>query len=199
MNDFDEVRFPEDISFGAVGGPVFNNEVIETLSGNEMRNATQTLAKRRYRINYAMKDKEEKELLLNFFHARNGKSKGFRFKDWSDFTVKKEFLGFYHPDKTLFQFRKTYKSGASKYVRKISKVVKDSVHIYVNDQEIRKGFHICYNTGTLCFVNKMKLGNKIHASFEFDVPVRFDVDYLPIVCEKGDLFSCKDLQLIEII
>ncbi|MDJ1305788.1 MAG: DUF2460 domain-containing protein [Candidatus Midichloria sp.] len=39
---------------------------------------------------------------------------------------------------------------------------------------------------------------EIFASFEFDVPVRFDNDYLPISIDDAHIYSCSNINLIEI-
>jgi uncharacterized protein (TIGR02217 family) len=42
------------------------------------------------------------------------------------------------------------------------------------------------------------LEQKILTNFEFDVPVRFDIDYLPISIDGKNLYSCKEINLVEI-
>jgi uncharacterized protein (TIGR02217 family) len=53
-------------------------------------------------------------------------------------------------------------------------------------------------TGNITFTSPIKDGANIFANFEFDVPVRFDMDYLPISIDGKNLYSCKEINLIEI-
>ena len=74
MNVFEEVRFPEDISYGAIGGPEYSTKIISTNSGNEYRNITSTLSKLKFNISYGVKTKEQISKLLTFFRARRGRT-----------------------------------------------------------------------------------------------------------------------------
>ena len=64
---FDEVRFPEDISYGAIGGPEYLTKIIPLNSGNEYRNITNSLSKLKYNISYVVKTNEQISKLLTFF------------------------------------------------------------------------------------------------------------------------------------
>ncbi len=89
---FDEVRFPEDISYGSIGGPEYLTKIIPLNSVNEYRNITNSLSKLRYNISYGVKTNEQISKLLTFFRARRGKAIGFRFKDWSDYSARNELM-----------------------------------------------------------------------------------------------------------
>ena len=58
MNGFDEIRFPEDISYGAIGGPQYFTDIASTSSGGEYRNINYKDSKMKFNIAYAIKTKE---------------------------------------------------------------------------------------------------------------------------------------------
>jgi uncharacterized protein (TIGR02217 family) len=62
----------------------------------------------------------------------------------------------------------------------------------------REGYNIDYTAGNIIFTSPINAKINIFANFEFDVPVRFDMDYLPISIDGKDLYSCKEINLIEI-
>jgi hypothetical protein len=52
---FHEVRFPDDISRGARGGPQRRTQVVELASGDEERNASWASSRRRYDVAYGIR------------------------------------------------------------------------------------------------------------------------------------------------
>jgi uncharacterized protein (TIGR02217 family) len=52
---FHEVRFPDDISRGARGGPERRTQVVELASGDEERNASWADSRRRYDAAYGIR------------------------------------------------------------------------------------------------------------------------------------------------
>ncbi len=196
---FDEVRFPEDISYGSIGGPEYLTKIIPLNSVNEYRNITNSLSKLRYNISYGVKTNEQISKLLTFFRARRGKAIGFRFKDWSDYSARNELIGIGNDVVTQFQLIKIYKSGNSEYIRKITKPVSNSIVIYCDkEKSISDTYQIDYTTGIINFNSPVKKNTKISANFKFDVPVRFDVDFLPISIDSKNLYSCNNIKLVEI-
>ncbi len=81
---FHEVRFPDDISRGARGGPERRTQIVELASGDEERNASWANSRRRYDVAYGIRRADDLAAVVAFFEARNGRLHGFRFKDWGD-------------------------------------------------------------------------------------------------------------------
>ena len=81
---FHEVRFPDNISRGARGGPERRTQVVELASGDEERNASWAHSRRRYDVSYGIRRADDLAAVVAFFEARNGRLFGFRFKDWAD-------------------------------------------------------------------------------------------------------------------
>jgi uncharacterized protein (TIGR02217 family) len=119
---FDEVQFDPLISFGALGGPEFNTDIIKVDSGGEFRNVNWADPLRRWTVGHEIKEASEFTALLNFFMARDGMARGFRFKDWFDYTATQEDFGTLTGGPT-YQLIKTYSSGGQDRVRNIVKPV----------------------------------------------------------------------------
>ena len=82
---FHEIRFPTDLSFGALGGPERRTEIVTLSNGFEERNSPWAGSRRKYDAGIAMRSLEDIEEVIAFFEARQGQLYGFRWKDWSDF------------------------------------------------------------------------------------------------------------------
>lgn len=93
IQQFHEVRFPTDISYGSNGGPGFLTNILELASGHEQRNIEWSLAKAKYDVQYGIKTREQMQDVLDFFYARRGRGYGFRFKDWMDYQIPRQQIG----------------------------------------------------------------------------------------------------------
>ena len=82
---FHEIRFPDNISRGARGGPERRTQVVELASGDEERNASWANSRRRYDVAYGIRRADDLAAVVAFFEARNGRLYGFRTKDWADY------------------------------------------------------------------------------------------------------------------
>ncbi len=78
---FHEVRFPDNISRGARGGPERRTQIVALSSGDEERNASWANSRRRYDVSYGVRRADDLATVVAFFEARNGRLHGFRFKD----------------------------------------------------------------------------------------------------------------------
>ncbi|HEQ98804.1 MAG TPA: TIGR02217 family protein [candidate division Zixibacteria bacterium] len=179
-DDFHEVQFPTDISYESSGGPEFSTEVIELGSGHERRNQNWTYARQRWNVGYGVREKGQLDSLRAFFYARKGRAYGFRFKDHDDYQATGEELGTGDGSETEFQLIKTYSSGGESYERKITKPVSGTVTIYIDSVEQASGWSVDTTTGIVTFSSPPTSGEVITADFDFDIPVRFESDYLPV-------------------
>ena len=69
----------------------------------------------------------------------------------------------------------------------------------VTGERVKTGFSLDSTTGVLQFIKPPAAEEKIYASFEFDVPVRFQNNYLPITSDGKNDFSLSKLILVELI
>jgi uncharacterized protein (TIGR02217 family) len=80
MTGFHEVRFPDNIAYGATGGPEFATTVVATGSGHEKRNVNWSEARGRWDVASGLKKQAQIDELIAFFRARRGRAHGFRFR-----------------------------------------------------------------------------------------------------------------------
>ena len=195
---FVEVRFPEDISYGSSGGPVYSTDVVVTDGGFEKRNINWQSARARYNVAHGVKTQTQLDNLISFFRARKGRAYGFRFKDWSDYTASGQDLGTGDGVATDFQLVKSYNSGGVVENRAISKLVDGSLVVYFDGAVVSSGFTVDLAAGLMVFDTPPAIGVVLTVDFEFDVPVRFDTDALNSVLEDYGLHSWADIPLIEL-
>jgi len=198
MTSFNEVRFPADISFLAKGGPEFSTKIVQLSSGYEKRNISWENARARYEINFKDIAKNQSSKLVSFFTARRGMAYGFRFKDWNDFEAKNQIIGIGDGEKTEFQLIKNYGEDDFLYQRKITKPVSGTLLLYIDSVPQTTGFSVAYDTGIITFAGPVDVDSEITTSFEFDVPVRFNVDILQSETESYGKNSVQKIELIEV-
>lgn len=184
---FHEVRFPANLSFGSVGGPERRTEIVTLANGFEERNTPWAHSRRRYDAGVSMRSLDDIGALISFFEARQGQLFGFRWKDWADYrsglaSREVEFtdqvIGYGDGTTTRFQLIKTYVSGETNYVRPILKPVAGTVKVGLQGDPKQEGIDFGVDTaiGILAFEVPPAVNEMITAGFEFDVPVRFDID-----------------------
>ena len=204
---FHEIRFPDNISRGARGGPERRTQVVELASGDEERNASWANSRRRYDVAYGIRRADDLSAVVAFFEARNGRLFGFRFKDWADYksclpsqaiTATDQQIGIGTGAATQFQMVKRYTSGAQSWTRAIAKPVAGTVRIALGTVEQLSGWTLDSTTGVVTFTTAPGNGVIVLAGFEFDVTVRFDTDMLDVTLDIERLGSITSIPLLEI-
>jgi uncharacterized protein (TIGR02217 family) len=198
MQDFVEIRFPTDIAYGSSGGPAFSTDVTISQNGYEQRNSNWQQARARYNVAHGLKTRVQMDALIAFFRARHGRAVGFRFKDWSDYQANTQGIGVGDGMRREFQLIKRYGSGGQEQIRPILKPVVGSVEVRVNDLLQTSGVSVDTSNGVVSFVTAPVNGAIITASFEFDVPVRFDTDALDVTLEEIEAFTANAIMLVEL-
>jgi len=204
---FHEVRFPDNISRGARGGPERRTQIVELASGDEERNASWANSRRRYDAAYGVRRADDLAAVVAFFEARNGRLHGFRWKDWGDYksclpsaaiSPTDQEIGTGDGTTTTFQLGKYYGSGAQTWTRAIAKPVAGTVRIALGGAEQMTGWSVDTTTGVITLNAAPAAGVAITAGFEFDVPVRFDTDTLDVTLDLERLGSITSIPLLEI-
>ena len=204
---FLEIRFPDNISRGARGGPERRTQIVELASGDEERNASWANSRRRYDAAYGIRRADDLAAVVAFFEARNGRLYGFRWKDWADYTSRlpsglpaatDQALGTGDGTATDFQLVKVYSSGSQSWTRTITKPVDGTVTVAIDGIEQSSGWSVDTTTGLITFTTAPASGAIITAGFEFDVPVRFDTDTLDVTLDIERLGSITSIPLIEV-
>jgi len=204
---FHEIRFPDNISRGARGGPERRTQIVELASGDEERNASWANSRRRYDVSYGIRRADDLAAVVTFFEARNARLYGFRYKDWADYksslpsqaiTATDQQIGTGTGILNTFALAKRYTSGAQTWVRTIAKPVAGTVRVALGTVEQMSGWTLDAITGVVTFTSAPGGGVIIRAGFEFDVPVRFDTDMLDVTLDIERLGSITSIPLLEI-
>ncbi len=206
---FHEVRFPASLSFGSVGGPERRTDVVTLANGFEERNTPWAHSKRRYDAGLGMRSLDDVETLIAFFEARMGQMYGFRWKDWSDFKSSRasgtpafddQELALGDGETAIFPLVKTYRSGIHSYTRPITKPVKGTVRIGIEQDELQEGidYEIDVTSGLVTFAHPPDPAMQITAGFEFDVPVRFDTDHIQTSIASFQAGDVPNVPIIEV-
>ena len=204
---FHEIRFPDNISRGARGGPRRLTEIVELSSGDEERNSPWANSRRVYDVAYGIRDADDLARVVAFFEARGGQLHGFRFKDWADYKSGAPLaiaeptdqpIGLGDGAITTFPLVKLYRSGPHSWTRVIQKPVSGTTRIAVEGVEQLTGWSLEVATGIVTFDVAPAPGVAITAGFQFDVPVRFDTDQLDVTLNIERLGSISSIPLIEV-
>ncbi len=208
---FHEVRFPLDIAFGSSGGPERRTDIVTLGSGHEERNSPWSDSRRRYDAGYGVRSLEDLHAVIAFFEARHGRLHGFRWRDRADHasgafgvppTPVDELLGTGDGTQSTFDLKKHYASGGATYSRAITKPVEGTVRVAVDgvEQTLASDFVVDATNGRITFLSGREpaLGLNVTAGFEFDVPVRFDTDFLDISLSSFDAGDIPSIPLVEI-
>lgn len=204
---FDETRLSLRIGFGSAGGPAFSTEIVTIDGGYERRNQNWSQARRRFDAATGLRSASDVAALTAFFHARAGRARGFRLRDWSDYTsnangtgaasATDQPLGAGNGTTTQFQLAKTYTSGGVTHTRTIRKPVSGTVLVAVNGTPVASGWSVNTTTGIVAFTSAPASGAILTAGYSFDVPVRFDIDQLNLSLDNF-AGSHAQIPLIEI-
>lgn len=192
---FDNVRLPEHIEQGALGGPAFQTTIIALGTGAEQRNVDWLAQRCSYDVSYGVQHKKDFIEIVKFFYARLGRARGFRFKDWTDYEATDQQIGVGDGVRTTFQLVKNY-SSLVQYQRKITRPVANTVSVRVDN--VVSLFSVNVNTGLVTMSSAPADGAVVTASFEFDIPVRFDSDKLDLNARTDKVASIPSIEIVEL-
>ncbi|RAI36829.1 glycoside hydrolase family 24 [Rhodoplanes elegans] len=210
MAAFHEVLFPLDVALKSAGGPERRTEIVTLGSGREERNARWAHSRRRYDAGYGVKTLAALSAVVAFFEERRGRLHGFRWRDRLDHasaatgapTPLDQPIGTGDGSTATFALVKTYGGLHAPYRRPIVKPVAGSVVVAVNGVVQGEGTQVSCDpiTGIVTFLSghAPASGAVITAGFLFDVPVRFDTDYLEIDLSAFAAGAIPKIPLIEI-
>jgi uncharacterized protein (TIGR02217 family) len=195
-------RFPDQIAYGAVGGPQFLTHIVDSISGAEARQQQWPLGPAVYDLSLEHRDEALTRELIAFFRVcAKGQAHGFRFHDFQPGEDRgvQELLGYGNGTHTTWQLIKQYIIGGLAYARTILKPVPGTVVAYLNETEAAPGsYAVDSTTGLLTFATPPPMNATVRATYLFDVPVRFTVDWLPVQGIAPGVWSWESVQLKEI-
>jgi len=208
---FHEILFPLDIALKSAGGPERRTDVVVLGSGREERNARWAHSRRRYDAGYGVKTFDALSQVVAFFEERRGRLYGFRWRDRLDHasaaagtavSATDQVIGVGDGATATFQLAKTYGSVYAPYQRAIVKPVSGSVLVAVDSVAAVEAtaYSLDETTGLVTFLagHIPASGSSITAGFLFDVPVRFDSDYLEVDLSAFAAGAIPKIPLIEI-
>lgn len=209
---FHEVRFPIDVALGARGGPERRTEVVTLASGREHRTQRWAHSRRRYDAGYGVKSADALAAVLAFFEERRGRLHGFRWRDRGDhastapgvaITPLDQRIGTGDGVTATFPLAKRYGGAHAPYDRPIAKPVAGTVRVAVDGVEAmpETGVTCDAATGLVTFAPGAvpPIGASVTAGFAFDVPVRFDTDFLEVDWSAFAAGAIPKIPLIEIL
>jgi len=208
---FHDILFPLDIALKSAGGPERRTDVVVLGSGREERNARWAHSRRRYDAGYGVKTFAALSQVVAFFEERRGRFYGFRWRDRLDHSsaaadaavaATDQAIGVGDGTTATFQLAKTYGGAFAPYRRPIVKPVAGSVHVAVDDVAQSEGsaFTLDAASGLVTFLagHVPSPGAAVTAGFLFDVPVRFDTDYLEVDLSAFAAGAIPKIPLVEI-
>lgn len=199
---FDDVRLPARLAFGSTGGVERRTEVVQLASGHERRTTPWAVGRRRYLIGAGLRSLDDMAELTAFFEARQGRLRGFRFRDFADFKscrpsqevgATDQRLGTGDGDQRVFGLRKAYGG----VWRPVARPVEGTVEVALDGHAVG-GFSVDHGTGEVRFGEPPPQGAVVTAGFRFDVPVRFDTDRLEVTLESFEAGRMAAVPLVEL-
>ncbi len=204
MTLFHEARLPARLAFGCTGGVERRTDIVTLASGFERRTSAWSVGRRRYLIATAPRPLDEVAELLAFFEARSGRLAGFRFRDPADAkscapsaqpAAGDQAIGTGDGTRKAFQLVKIYGETA----RTIAKPVAGTVKVAVAGVPLAaNAFTVDTTTGLVTLNTAPTAGALVTAGFEFDTPVRFDLDRLDVTLEGFATARVTACALVEV-
>lgn len=191
---FHEVSFPQAIARGATGGPEYLTDVVSLRSGYEQRNSVWSIARAKYNVGTGIRTREQMAQVIAFFRARKGRAYGFRFRDWGDFEVTAQAMQA-TADPLVFQLVKTYGDSVNPETRVIKKPVAGTIVVSIGGAVVTPS-SIDATTGLVAFASAP--ASTPIASFQFDVPVRFDTDKIEVQTDAYTIQQAPSIPIVEV-
>jgi len=211
MTGFHDMRFPLRLALGATGGPVRRTDIVNLSNGREQRNQRWRDSRRSYDVGTGVKSLADLYAVLEFFEARGGQLYGFRFRDpldWkscapgAEISAEDQVIGTGDGVTAAFPLVKTYSDTGGGWTRRITKPLAGTVAVSV-DGVVQPAEAVAVDTATgiVTFVagHVPVTGAIIRAGYEFDVPVRFDIDRIEVNLAHFDAGSIPTIPLIEVL
>jgi len=189
------------ISCGSSGGPGFKTSIYEFDSGITATNIDWDQIRARYTVTLDRLPFADVQVLENLFYSCKGRAIGFRYKDWLDYTITTQNVFVGNGSSRQFQLFKRYSSGGYFYDRMIYKPITSTFRMAVDNIELVNGtdFDINFSTGLVTMLTPPDAGSIVSVVYgEFDIPVRFDTDFLDISFDEFQQLSVGSVPLIEL-
>ncbi len=178
-----------------IAQPGWSTRIVSLANGKEKRNKNWVNAKHTFTLPMNNIPEIGFEILKACFMAVGGSANGFRVKDWTDYTAEQTLMTLAPSGSTPVQLSKRYVFGPVSYDRPITKPVAGTVKVF--QAGAPKAGTVDAATGLFTPTSAWTPGAILTWSGEFDVPVRFNSDDLPMSLDNPDAFN-GDVVLLEI-
>jgi uncharacterized protein (TIGR02217 family) len=148
----------------------------------------------RWNISTGIRNRADMAAVIAHFHVVKGRAYSFRFRDWNDYEATDQIMEQITP--TVWQLVKRYNRSGYEHIRTITKPVAGTVTIKMGGKPVTSS-GIDTLTGRITFASAPS--SPPLASFQFDVPVRFDTDSLPVQANAWDLQIVNNIDLVEVL
>ena len=184
---YDAVDFPLAIGREALVVTEFSTQIVSSPSGHEQRASEWAEARMRYDAGPGVRSEADVRTLADFFRARRGAARAFRFRDPFDHSsaengampaANDQWLGIGDGSRRQFALVKRYGAGDAVQERSIRLPVEGSVRVSVDGAETA-GFAVTAE-GEVLLDAAPAMGAAVRAGFLFDVAVRFAEDRLEV-------------------
>lgn len=200
----DAVRLPTSVEKGVRGGPMFNTSVLRTDGGVTSTNQNWTYPLYSGQAGYGIRTKEDMFDVLDFFYARRGRYRGFLFRDWSDYELVDEVIGTGDGSEDDFQIVRTYTDSISSFIRPISRPIEfnttggPDLTVKVAGVTVGLANWSLQPGGIIHLSTPPTLGQIVTVNGEFDIPVQFGSDHLPLEMELWNVGTIPQIPIIEV-
>lgn len=194
---FLDIRFPVNISYGAVGGPGYSTDVVTLNSGFENRNQNWSVARCAYDAAKGCKEDADRIALIAFFRVAKGKMHSFRWRDFTDYEVLAGEGVLTSLGGGTYQLKKSYTNSAGTELRTITLPVNAVIKEAGNTLILNTHYTLNATTGVITVIGSPTPLPDAWTG-EFDVPVRFDTDVLRLVIEDLNYFKSQTIPIVEV-
>lgn len=162
----------------------YATDVIVGKNGQEVRNALWQDPLLKFNAAFAVRSYADIDTLVDFFHAMKGREQSFLVKDWSDFKIDEWTTSSTATGAgiTQFQLVKRYTEPVlnTTYVRTIKHPKTGTVTAQKSDTTALTVSSVNLSTGVVTLSAAVTSGSVQFKCTEYYVPVRFDIDELPV-------------------
>ena len=211
MADFLEERLPSGVLLSAVYDDDYAVEILRTAGGGEFRRLLHGLPMRRWRISYALHQRDLAAQVESLYHRCRKSFVGFRVRCPDDCSTAADGRSapseLDHPLPRLaagvYQLVKRYGTGGAAPAlgypqRTIFKPVAGSVRVAKNGTLISAGVAVDSTTGQVTITPPPLVGDSLTGGCWFDLPCRFDSP-LEVRSAGGELRTTSSLDVVELL
>jgi len=162
----------------------------------------------KYDIAYSVLNSEDPvgsyKAVLALFYAHNGRFRPFRFKDWGDYQADNTNFGTGDGSDTTFQLSKLYDPSQVLLGTPGSLTYRREIYLPATTPIIKVNGVVTTAltidaAGLVTFTSAPTSGHALTWTGEFDIPVRFDTDYLPVIMNVNSIAQISSIALREVI